>query len=582
MDLKIPEPSQVPRARKQWYHLTSIDSKLYRGTLRTPSIILLFLGLLAGTQLLRSGLLSRRGSPSVLASQELRWVSCGSGARFQCANLSVPLDYLNESDGRRAYIAITRYFASKQDANTGTIIFNPGGPGVSGTGSTYRLGPLLDEILDGQYDILGFDPRGINMTLPAVTCMKSVAARTALQNIIGSTAPSVNIHDIGIWDAFGQLIAEECEANSGADVLPFVNTPTVARDIASIVDALHMQKNHRISYWGFSYGTNLGAIFAAMFPNKLHKIILDGIRSPLDARELYEWGYTSLASQNDMVDGYFEICEKVGKTRCPLAGSGKSVRSTVMDLLDSLYERPLPVSAPDVKGLVTFYNYKSFFYETLYRPDKWLTFAEITQDLLKGNGTSFLRAVAPGPPGYGLAEAGTAVLCTDAVPATNYSLASWSEYVRNMTQQSFIAGDSRSLDNLPCRHWYSQPNERWTGSFDDLHLDVPILMIGNTYDPATPIKSARRLHSKLGDNAVLLEQRSYGHCSGSSVSTCTYRVVLNYLLKGELPEPGTVCDVDDLEYGGYFPKGPKTAALSPVHELLEQITHEINRYNSAS
>ncbi|KAI4152705.1 MAG: hypothetical protein LQ340_002756 [Diploschistes diacapsis] len=218
------------------------------------------------------------GSAFGEGSKQLHWHSCGN--RFECANLSVPLDWLNTDDTRTASIAITRYLASNRTNATdkGTIIFNPGGPGGSGTGSTWRIGPLLDEILQGQYDVLGFDPRGIK-----------------------KTTPESELHDVGIWDAFEQLIAEECEENSGAGVLPFVNTPSVARDIAAIVDALHAERRHRVSYWGFSYGTNLGAIFTAMFPNKLHKVILDGIRSPLDAREIYEWGYTSLASQDDVM-----------------------------------------------------------------------------------------------------------------------------------------------------------------------------------------------------------------------------------------------------------------------------------------
>lgn len=507
------------------------------------------------------------------ASPRLNWASCGD--RFQCANLSVPLDYMNATEKRTASIAITRYLASNENSRKGTIIFNPGGPGGSGTGATYRVGPLLDKALQGSYDILGFDPRGINKTLPAVTCLKSLTNRYALELILGSTAPSINLHDIGIWDSSAQVIAEECEANSGADVLPFVNTPSVARDIAAIVDALHAEKKHHVSYWGFSYGTNLGAMFTGMFPNKLHKIILDGIRSPFDAREIYEWGYTSLASQNDMVEGYFEICEKVGKSRCPLAGLEKGAKATVMDLLISLYDQPLPVSSDKIAGLVTFYHYKSFFYGTLYRPHTWRRFADITMDLLNGNGTSFLSATDFGPAELAGAESGTAVLCTDAAQATNYSLTSWSEFVHNMTQLSFIAGDSRSLATLPCRHWYSTPNERWLGSFDDVHLDVPVLMIGNTYDPATPLLSARRLLAEMGQNAVLLEQRSYGHCSTSSVSTCTFKVVLDYLLNGNLPEQGKVCDVDDQDHGDYFPRDEKTVNTDLVGEVLQGLTHEV-------
>ena len=370
--------------------------------------------------------------------------------------------------------------------------------------------------------------------------------------------------------------------------MPFVNTPSVARDMAAIIDALHAEREHHVAYWGFSYGTNLGAIFTALFPNKLSKIILDGIRSPFDAREIYTWGYTSLASQNDVVEGYFAICELVGRERCPLADfaglreGDRGAKKAVMDLMMRLYERPLPVvsgcGSSGADGLVTFYDYKEIFYGTLYAPRNWRRFADITMDLVRGDGSSFLSARQPGPGGYGAAEAGTAVLCTDAVPATNYSLVEWKEYVRNMTALSFVAGDSRSLDTLPCRHWGAVPNERWEGDFEGVELRTQVLMVGNTWDPATPLASARRLAGKMGRNAMLLEQRSYGHCSVSAVSTCTYNVTLDYLLNGNLPEAGKVCEVDDREYGDYFPGSQKsTAEMSLLQKMLAGVVDEIKR-----
>lgn len=492
-------------------------------------------------------------SPFGLATPHLTWISCGH--RIQCANLSAPLNHLNTSDPRTVSIAITKYIAKETSLPRGTLIINPGGPGGSGSRSTYTLGPLLDEILQGQYDILGFDPRGVNLTLPSVNCVTDPLLRLELQKRLGGTAPSRNIHDVGMWDSVAQLVATECEVNSQSDVLQFVNTASVARDVAAIVDALHEGRKHHVSYWGFSYGTNLGAVFVGMFPNKMHKVILDGIRSPFDAREVYEWGLTSLSSVNDMVEGYFHICEQVGEHRCSLAnGQDLSVRKKFMGLLESLYERPLPVSDGDIKGLVTFYEYKNFFYETLYRPEIWQNFAEITVDLLNGDGTSFLKATKFDISEIVAMDSGTAVFCTDAMPATNYSLSSWKDYVRNMTEISLVAGDFRSLVTLPCRHWNTLPNERWLGNFEGVKLDVPVLMIGNTYDPATPIDAARRLLTDMGENAVLLEQNSCGHCSGSAVSSCTYKVILHYLLEGTLPEKGRVCEVDDEKFRDYFPE----------------------------
>jgi pimeloyl-ACP methyl ester carboxylesterase len=517
----------------------------------------------------KSGLQPDSSSPFGPASPHLTWSSCGD--RFQCANLSVPLNHLNASDPRTVSIAITKYMATKPSPSHGTLIINPGGPGGSGSQATYRLGPLLNEILEGQYDILGFDPRGVNLTLPSVKCVDPLV-RFELDKILGATAPSRNSHDVGLWDSVSQLVANECEANSKSEILQFVNTPSVARDIAAIVDALHEEKKHHVSYWGFSYGTNLGAVFAGMFPNKMHKIILDGIRSPFDSREIFEWGFTSLASSTDVADGYFDICEKVGGDRCPLANSPNSnVKETVMGLFETLYERPLPVSLGNVIGLVTFLDYKTLFYETLYHPRDWQKFADITADLLNGNGTSFLVATDSWGSVISGVDSGTAVLCTDSVPATNYSLSSWKEYVHEMTETSWVSGDMRSLTTMPCRHWRSIPNERWLGDFEGVELKVPILMIGNTYDPATPIDSARRLLQKLGENAVLVEQNSYGHCSGSSVSSCTYKIILDYLLEGRLPEKGTICQVDG-SFGDYFPE-EKSGDLS--HDLFRDLSKRI-------
>lgn len=187
----------------------------------------------------------------------------------------------------------------------------------------------------------------------------------------------------------------------------------------------------------------------------------------------------------DVFDGYFKICDYVGPKRCALAGRDQDSKTLVIQLLTSLYKRPIPVSVGPVPGLVTYYDYKQAFYGVLYRPRNWAGFAKITADLLEGNGTSFLKANLRDIASFASSESGTAVLCTDAMPATGVSLDQWSDFVRNMSAISLIAGDSRSLDTIPCRHWKTEPNERWLGDFDNIKLDNPALIISNTYDPAT-------------------------------------------------------------------------------------------------
>lgn len=501
-----------------------------------------------------------RSSDLPPSNRSLQWRPCGDG--FFCTELAVPFDHLNSSDCRTMTISVTKFLATRKGSKKGSIIFNPGGPGGSGSGSTYRLGPVLDELLEGKYDIVGFDPRGVNNSVPRISCLESFKLRSEIQRVLGSTTPSTNPLAVGIWDSASQLLAEECAFNHGPSVLASVGTAAVSRDLASIVEALKSEGEEHIAYWGFSYGSNLGTVFSAMFPNLVERVILDGIRSPFDAREVFSWVYSSLQSQDDVFDGYFDICDKVGQQRCPLADREKPSKEIVLELLSRLHQRPLPVSSGSVLGLVTFHEYKSFIYETLHQPSEWHRLAEISLDLLAGNGSSFLEATQLRSSGFQAADIGVAVLCADALPAKNYSLRTWIDQIQNMSKISFIAGDLRSLDVLPCRHWRSGPSERWEGSFDGIVLDHAALLIGNTYDPATPIKSARRLQAQMQGNGILLEQRSYGHCSGSTVSQCTLEYIRKYLSDGELPESGKICYLDDLDYGDYFPRPGQ--ASSPV------------------
>jgi hypothetical protein len=192
-------------------------------------------------------------------------------------------------------------------------------------------------------------------------------------------------------------------------------------------------------------------MLTGMFPNRIDRIILDGIRSPLDSRDILEWGYTSLASQMDVFAGFFDLCDAVGPNRCALARRGDKSKDLVTELMASLYKRPIPVSTEVAPGLVTYYDFKQAFYGVLYRPRNWAAFAKITADLINGDGTSFMEASLRNISDFASTESGTAVLCTDAFPATNVSLDTWADFVHNMSKTSLIAGDSRALDTIPCR-----------------------------------------------------------------------------------------------------------------------------------
>ncbi|KAH9483233.1 Carboxylesterase A [Psilocybe cubensis] len=204
-------------------------------------------------------------------SRDLVWRNCAPGR--QCARLIVPLDYSNQDSGGEAVIALVRKPAvvpKDSKLYRGPILFNPGGPGASGVDFIIgETGDLFSTILGPEFDLIGFDPRGIARSIPRVSFFKTDIERSLFDYV---SLPLVNGSDEGIHRTLarakivGQLAAE---ADSG--YLRHINTDYTARDMLRIVEAHGRSK---LQYWGFSYGTVLGATFAAMFPVIKHSKLL--------------------------------------------------------------------------------------------------------------------------------------------------------------------------------------------------------------------------------------------------------------------------------------------------------------------
>ncbi|CDO72512.1 hypothetical protein BN946_scf184980.g53 [Trametes cinnabarina] len=249
---------------------------------------------------------------SLEPSRDIRWTSCYSDQK--CARLLLPLDY-DIPDGPATAIALRIIPATDKENYRGTLLLNPGGPGGSGTEFIARRGIDISQIVGGSYDVLGFDPRGIGATTPAARCFDTesqwklweLQRDTRLLNLTDDT--------VHIARAREKLLTARCEEKIGGEwgIARFAGTHLVARDMLEIVERLGQQKVH---YWGFSYGTVLGQYFAALYPQKVGRLIIDGVFDAYSYRANI-WN-TSLVDTDAVIASFFQHCHHAGPEKCAL------------------------------------------------------------------------------------------------------------------------------------------------------------------------------------------------------------------------------------------------------------------------
>ncbi|MQA75513.1 MAG: alpha/beta fold hydrolase, partial [Solirubrobacterales bacterium] len=273
------------------------------------------------------------------AAQELEWGECPPSPRLdprqECASLPVPLNY-SAPGGETIEIAVSRMVTSSPDQRRGVILYNPGGPGSSGIYGPSRLAATMPQGVLDRYDLVGFDPRGINFSAP-VSCSLAPEDLDVVKFI---PYPTFDL-DISENVAYSRRAAAGCAATSG-DLLPHITTANTARDMDRIRLALG---EPGISYLGYSYGTYLGAVYTQLFPSRTDRFILDSVVHPRRIwRETFAaWGYaveigfaafTRFAAEND--DDY------------ALGDTPGEVYAKTLELLDELEAEPFPFPGTDI------------------------------------------------------------------------------------------------------------------------------------------------------------------------------------------------------------------------------------------
>ncbi|TLS24859.1 hypothetical protein PpBr36_08637 [Pyricularia pennisetigena] len=497
----------------------------------------------------------------------ITWRSCSfefntTAPGAVCGNLDVPLDYTGKESSEMLQLDLIKVPATK-GVSRGSILFNPGGPGFPGNQWLDSSAALLLAATGGQHDLIGFNPRGTGKTLP-VTCFdeqdpQDAFKRLTIEERLSHAGNSSEVAPGRIW-ATSLQISEAC-AKKNADKGRFLGTAFVARDIIQIVDALG--EDGLLRYWGMSYGTLLGATLIAMFPDRVDKIVLDGVINP------YLWWHSYSEDQLEDMDATFgEFLSQcvANADQCPLAGNRRNhtpqdLEASVRKLLQHLKYNPIVI--PDSAVLFGYSELKNTIFASMYGPDLWPSLARGLDILLTmpvdtaalAGLVTFWKSI------YGEVSpyATFSIRCSDKVQRER-SLDDMLAKIEPIRESSWLGGDAIDATSMVCGRWPFEAAERYLGGFDAKTAAPPLIM-AKTFDPVTPLVSARNVTAGFG--GVLLEIEGGGHASMAQPSTCAFKAVRDYFGEGKLPQPGTKCENDI----GYF-QSPEAVVEAWANLLL--------------
>jgi pimeloyl-ACP methyl ester carboxylesterase len=459
--------------------------------------------------------------------RDLAWGSCPATAaghldpRQECATLRVPLGYPDPA-GARISLAISRIRTASSGARRGVLLLIPGGPGNPGVDLPSARVPRLSQAVLDRYDLVGFDPRGVGRST-AVSCGLSTQDTDLLPwpspggDIVGNVAQA-------------RRVADACVRNGGA-VLRGLSTITEARDIDQIRQALG---EDRLSYWGVSYGTYVGAVYATLFGQRTDRVLLDSSDDPDPARVERGWLANYAVGVVDRFPDFAAWASAAGNP-ARLASTPGAVRTTFLDLAARLDRQPLawPDGQPPA---LTGNALRELLLRSLYSDQSFPYLAQVMAASLR---------FAPLPPRQSMPAdvvqnvdavlVGT--LCGDVTWPT--SLADYARDVAdNAARFPLTAGMPVGIG--PCSFWPYQPARPPVRISQDGPSNV--LLVQNLRDPATPFSGALRLRGALGDRARMVTVDSGGHGSYlANGNACGDRMVTAFLVSGERPARDAFC-----------------------------------------
>lgn len=502
----------------------------YRRSMRLPSLPTILLAAALPWGLTSSPALAapsqEQADLQAFYSQQVTWSPCeGRGPAVQCAEVTVPLDYSRPA-GRTIDIALLRVPATGPTPES--LLVNPGGPGAGGLDFAEYLGSIIDSDVRRKFDIVGFDPRGVGESAP-VQCLTGRQTTRWYRTDATPDTPKER----------ATLLSRAAEISRGClsfdpELARFVGTDNTVRDMDVIRSAVGAQ---RLNWLGFSYGTELGASYAQEFPDRVGRMVLDGGVDPqLDGMQIsrdQSAGF-QLAMQRFATD-----CAK--RADC-VASSQRAVLDAVNGLLSELERSPMRTDGS--RRLVQAEALTALIF-SMYSTDLWPTLRMGIRQANRGDGTTLqllaqLAKDQTGPNRYGsnIASAFYAIGCWDypATPGQAGLIAAASRWSEGVAIPEI--GRAMAWGNAPCSSWFEHsdiPPAAVTST-----TEAPILIIGTTFDPATPYRWSQSLNRQL-PTSTLLTYRGDGHTAYGNTNLCIDDITDRYLLTGALPADGTTC-----------------------------------------
>jgi len=472
-------------------------------------------------------------APSAAASggssaiSQVTWHSCaGQGSPMQCASLQVPLDYRHPA-GRKITLALSRVPATAPaDQRQGVLLVNPGGPGGSGLSLAATVAEGLSRSVASQYDIIGFDTRGVGSSVPALHCDPSFFA-TARPDYLPVTAADENANENR-----AKAYAADCEKQYGW-LLPYMTTENIARDMDSIRAALGQQK---ISYFAYSYGTYIGQVYATLFPHRVHRMVLDSTVDPTGA-----W-WTDNIQQDYAFQGRIEAfyawvarynrVYRLGSTAAQVSQNWYRARA-------DLNAHPIP--GPSGRPLIGPDEWDDTFLIGGYDNGFWPGLAAAFASYLNGGSTGALvsQYKQVGVQDENEFAVYNAVECAD----VNWprSWATWNSATKAVYKTAPFEAWDNAWFNAACAFW---PVKGPAKPLQIKGAGLPgILMLQGTLDAATPYAGAQVAHRLLPSARMVVVEGggNHGQSLTAPSNACVDNYLNQYLATGALPgHPGLV------------------------------------------
>ena len=467
------------------------------------------------------GMTSVAADTGASPAASLKWTACSTPelADFQCASYDVPRDWSDPSAGSFSLAVVRHKSTGKADERIGSLFFNPGGPGGSGLATMPLLWKLVPESVKQRFDIVTWDPRGIGSSTPAVEC-------DVPEWQFPPATGEVN------WEEISAVVRTAAQkANTScleryADVAPYVGTNNVVRDLDALRAAVGDQK---LNYWGASYGTRIGYVYALTYPDRFRAILLDGPVSPRSSTEDFVFGYSTAA--DPAVGMLFEAYP--------------DTKRQYARIMAALEEAPLRLSPTrDLTRWYVGYGLEGNASSQASMPHVAMWLGKIDRaifgtDKEKRVAKRFLRGL-PAPVPFAMAGLPSFVQCLD--------------YADRLSAAEQDAMGQQIRANAPITGWYrAQQIPVACEGLDALEPDpVPLaqgnnwtarmLILGATRDSQTPYKWTTSMANAFRSSVVVTYVGNQHVTYGATPSRCVNDAASRYLLRLALPTLDIACD----------------------------------------